>query len=146
METEKVRELVGEIRRMLAELEEELAQPGREGEVDASWLRSVLRARRARARYFSSDLFADPARDMMLDLMAARLEGRAVSVSSLCLAAGVPHTTALRWVGILVERGIVVRNPDVRDRRRVFVALTDFALLQFEAWLAGLQKPLAVAI
>jgi len=36
---------------------------------------------------------ADPAWDMLLDLTAARAESRAVSVSSLCIAAGVPTTT-----------------------------------------------------
>jgi hypothetical protein len=43
----------------------------------------------------SEDLFADPGWDILLDLYAARQEGKQVSVSSLCIAAAVPPTTAL---------------------------------------------------
>jgi hypothetical protein len=47
------------------------------GEVDAVYVRSIIRARRMRDQYFKGELFADPAFDMLLDLYAARLEGAA---------------------------------------------------------------------
>ncbi|TMM48844.1 winged helix DNA-binding protein [Qipengyuania marisflavi] len=88
-------------------------------------LRRILKARQARARFFDGDLFADPAWDMLLDLAAARGEGLRVSVTSLCIAAGVPATTALRWIGQMVEAGLLLRVQDPEDRRRAFIALAD---------------------
>jgi len=47
-----------------------------------------------RARYFRDELFADPAWDMLLDLLQAEIAQLRVPVSSLCIAASVPATTA----------------------------------------------------
>lgn len=107
--------------------------------VTAEAVRATIRARRLRESYFSADLFADPAWDMMLDLFAARLEGKPVSVSSLCTAAGVPPTTALRWIGLLEKRGHFTRSADPKDGRRVLVGLTDNAARQIEAALTEAQ-------
>jgi DNA-binding MarR family transcriptional regulator len=60
----------------------------------------------------------------MLDLFASQLEGTSVSVSSLCVAANVPSTTALRWIRNLVEQGVFVPEFDPSDARRVFVRLS----------------------
>ena len=49
--------------------------------------------RQLRARFFDGELFADPTWDMLLDLTAARVEHTRVSVTSLCIASGVPPTT-----------------------------------------------------
>ena len=78
-----------------------------------------------RLRYFDGSLFADPAWDILLDLAAARAERQQVSVTSLCIAAGVPATTALRWIGQMVEAGLLVRLSDPHDRRRAYIALAD---------------------
>jgi DNA-binding MarR family transcriptional regulator len=86
-------------------------------------VRSVIRARRLRARYFREDLFADPAWDMLLDLLQAEIAQLRVPVSSLCIAAAVPATTALRWLKTMVSQGIFVRRADPHDGRRVFVEL-----------------------
>lgn len=87
--------------------------------------RRTLRRRRLREQYFPADLFADPAWDMLLDLYAARLEQQPVSVSSLCIAAAVPATTALRWIRTMTEAGLFVRESDPQDGRRIFIALAD---------------------
>ena len=102
------------------------AQPGarRPAKVDSGTIRSMLRWRRRRNELFGGELFADPAWDMMLDLAAARLEGVDVAVSSLCIAAAVPATTALRWIKMLTDVGLFVRVADPNDRRRVFIALS----------------------
>lgn len=89
--------------------------------------RRIIRQRQLRARFFDADLFADPAWDMLLDLTAARAEHRRVSVTSLCIASGVPPTTALRWIAQMTEAGLLVRVDDDADRRRAFIALTDKA-------------------
>ena len=90
-------------------------------------MRRIIRQRQLRARFFDGDLFGDPAWDMLLDLTAARAEHTRVSVTSLCIASGVPPTTALRWIGQMTEAGLFQRVEDEADRRRAFVALTDKA-------------------
>jgi DNA-binding MarR family transcriptional regulator len=91
--------------------------------VSAETVRSIIRARRLRARYFQEDLFADPAWDMLLDLLQAEISHLRVPVSSLCIAAAVPATTALRWLKTLVSQGVFIRRADPHDGRRVFVEL-----------------------
>ncbi|AXB75704.1 hypothetical protein [Novosphingobium sp. P6W] len=94
---------------------------------DAKMVRRIIRQRQLRARFFDGDLFADPAWDMLLDLTASRIEGKQVSVTSLCIAAAVPPTTALRWIGQMVDAGLFARVSDAGDRRRAFIALSDKA-------------------
>lgn len=92
---------------------------------DSRLVHQVIRQRRLRERYFDAELFADPAWDILLDLTAARAEGRRVSVTSLCIAAAVPATTALRWIAQMTESGLLVREQDPEDKRRAFVALSE---------------------
>ena len=91
----------------------------------AKLVRRLIRKRRQRDQHFPSDLFADPAWDMMLDLYAAHYERREISVSSLCIAAAVPATTALRWIKTMVDDGRFVRVADPDDGRRIIVSLAD---------------------
>lgn len=95
---------------------------------DPKYVRQMIAARQARARFFDPELFADPAWDMLLDLTAAHSENAKVSVTSLCIAAGVPATTALRWLKQMVESGIFERVADSADRRRAFIELSDQSL------------------
>ena len=94
---------------------------------DPRLVRKIIRQRQLRARFFEGDLFADPAWDMLLDLTAARAEHVRVSVTSLCIASGVPPTTALRWIGQMTDAGLLQRVDDETDRRRAFITLTDKA-------------------
>jgi len=140
----------GRIAHALAEMSErEGAQPEKAngaGEIDAAKVRAMIRARRLRDQYFGSDLFADPAWDMLLDLMAARLDRQRVAVSSLCIAAAVPATTALRWIKTLTEHGLFVRVADPQDGRRVYIELSDEAAGALESYLRAVQRlsPMAV--
>ncbi len=106
---------------------------------DPRTVRQIIANRQARARFFDPDLFGDPAWDMLLDLTAAHGEGARVSVTSLCIAAGVPPTTALRWLTQMVESGIFVRVPDPADRRRAFIALSDKAIAAMSGYFASLR-------
>ncbi|MGE3745802.1 MAG: MarR family transcriptional regulator [Sphingomonadaceae bacterium] len=121
-------EEVGRIARALATLSERRRDilddaAGREPP-DAPAIRAMIRARRMRDQFFPAELFADPAWDMLLDLTAAHLERRPVAVSSLCIAAAVPPTTALRWIKTLTGLGMFVRVADPKDRRRIFIELS----------------------
>ncbi|WP_285711845.1 MarR family transcriptional regulator [Erythrobacter oryzae] len=108
-------------------------------------VRQIIANRQARARFFDPELFGDPAWDMLLDLTAAHGEGARVSVTSLCIAAGVPATTALRWLTQMVESGIFERVPDPADKRRAFIALSDKALAAMSGYFASLRTPLLQA-
>jgi DNA-binding MarR family transcriptional regulator len=85
---------------------------------------AVLKYRRNRDRFFEGELFADPAWDILLELYAAMLGQRRISVGSLCLGAAVPATTALRWISLLEKKGLIGRNPDPMDGRRYHLSLT----------------------
>ncbi|HET9397670.1 MAG TPA: MarR family winged helix-turn-helix transcriptional regulator [Sphingomicrobium sp.] len=91
--------------------------------VSLETIRQVIRARRLRGRYFDEELFADPAWDMLLDLLQAEIAQHRVPVSSLCIAAAVPPTTALRWIKSMTDAGLFNRRADPHDGRRVFVEL-----------------------
>lgn len=91
--------------------------------------------RRRRDRIFRAGIFAEPAWDMLLDLFIQEHRGRAVSTHSLCIAAAVPPTTALRWIGKLVDGGLVVRQPSRRDNRVVHIALTAAGRTEMERYL-----------
>lgn len=113
---------------------------------DPGFVRAIIRARRLRDQYLGPNLFADPAWDMMLDLMAARLERNRVAVSSLCIAAAVPPTTALRWIKALSDRGLFVRRADPRDGRRVYIELSDETARALAAYLRDVERLAPTAI
>ncbi|MBB4618265.1 MarR family transcriptional regulator [Sphingomonas abaci] len=97
--------------------------------------------RRWRDRHFQRypDLFADPAWDLLLDLLIAESEGRTVSTTAACLASGVAASTALRYVHLLESQGLVKRVPDRRDARRVLVQLSSTGRREMIAYLRLIQ-------
>jgi hypothetical protein len=110
---------------------------------DPRLIRRIIRQRQLRARFFDGELFADPAWDMLLDLTAARVEHTRVSVTSLCIASGVPPTTALRWISQMTEAGLLTRVEDETDRRRAFITLTDRAIDAMARYFAETGKAAA---
>ncbi|GAA4030465.1 hypothetical protein GCM10022281_07340 [Sphingomonas rosea] len=134
----RIRELIDEVGRIARTLtvlsatgkelpysaETRLPSDGGAETIKPETLRAIMRARRLRGSFFPADLFADPAWDIMLDLYQAELTQYRVPVSSLCIASGVPATTALRWIRTMTERGLLVRRDDPRDGRRVFVEMS----------------------
>ena len=112
-------------------------------QISAEIVRKVIRARRLRSRFFEEDMFADPAWDMLLDLLQAEIAQLRVPVSSLCIAAAVPATTALRWLKTMTDKGIFVRRADPHDGRRVFVELAPDASAAMRRYFAEVG-PVAV--
>lgn len=110
-------------------------------DVNPADIRRTIRARRMRDDAFeTSGLFEDPAWDMLLDLFAAELERRRVSVSSLCIAAAVAPTTALRWIGKLIDAQLLERRADELDRRRAFISLTARASAAMHRYTASVRR------
>lgn len=95
--------------------------------------RMIYALRRKRATIFgNADLFSEPAWDILLDLFIAQGEGKDVSVSSACIGSAAPPTTGLRWLGVLTDEGLVLRENDAEDNRRVLVRLTPAGLAAME--------------
>lgn len=101
--------------------------------------RSVLRNRDRRAKFLNSQLFADPAWDMLLELYCAELDQRRMSVTRLCIASRVPATTGLRWLATLDKEGLITRRSDPLDQRRVFVALSDCGRSAMRHYFEGMR-------
>ena len=90
----------------------------------AAFAEQLFRERRKREKFFEADHFGEPQWDLLLDLFVAGKRGLQVSVSSACIAASVPPTTALRHIVILTEHGYIERVPDPNDSRRVNLRLS----------------------
>lgn len=90
-------------------------------------VKDIQKARRLRERFFDAELFSDPAWDILLELFHSELCQHRVAVSSLCIAANVPTTTALRWITAMTDSGLLCRKPDPHDRRRAYVELSPYA-------------------
>lgn len=93
------------------------------------WLKETYRRRSLRGRFFNSEYFSgEAAWNIILDLAAARIEGKRISITSACIASEVPSTTALRWISILEGDGMIIRENDFSDRRRTFLRISDNAM------------------
>jgi predicted transcriptional regulator len=88
----------------------------------------LLAFRRRRDRELGSDLFADPAWDILLDLFVHHVDGKETTVSNACYGACVPAATALRYIASLVSAGFISRRASDTDRRVVYIDLTEEAL------------------
>ncbi|MBA3577932.1 MAG: hypothetical protein H0W39_10040 [Sphingomonas sp.] len=153
---ERLRQLSDEVGRIAATLarlstapatvEPETRKPvgGDVPDVSVEAVRAVIRARRLRGRYFPEDMFADPAWDMLLDLLQAEIAQLRVPVSSLCIAASVPATTALRWLKSMTDTGLFMRRADPHDGRRVFVELSPGASISLRRYFAEVGKAAVV--
>jgi DNA-binding MarR family transcriptional regulator len=91
--------------------------------------------RRLRKEFLPMPLLGEPAWDMLLDLFVQYAGGAKVSVSSLCIAADCPPSTALRYIGQLVDTGLAVRSPSAHDKRIVFVELSEAGILAIGRYL-----------
>ena len=96
--------------------------------------------RRKRDAMFDPVIFADPEWDILLDLFAEGGFGRRVSMSSLCIAAAVPTTTAVRCINMMVDRGVLAKSRDMNDARRMLIELTEETRAKMRVWLAGVAR------
>ena len=106
----------------------------------AELARAIIKARSARRRFFDEHLFADPAWDILLELYALKCEGVPVSVSKLSIAAGVPGTTALRWIDKLEEQELIARTADPLDGRRVWIRISELGFETMRRYLEQVPR------
>jgi IclR helix-turn-helix domain len=124
------------IERVLAWVSGELIRPPGLG---AEAVRGMLAARRLRDECFRPAI-GDVGWVLLLDAFAARLEGRGVAMTAIGAPAGVPRSTAHRWAGHLLERGLLVRTADEGDRRGSPVGLSPAAAESVRAYLEAALK------
>lgn len=86
---------------------------------------SLISARRGRDTLFGAHLFSDPAWDVILELYAARLGARQVSVSGLARVIGTPKSVIARWIAVLVGAGIVSYGGSSKEAGGATVELTE---------------------
>ena len=100
-----------------------------------AWVKTAYAERQARKLFFKNpDVLGEPCWDIILDLTKAELEGKRISVTSACIASGVPPTTALRWIAVLEKEGIIERSSDQQDKRRVFVRMSETGMRLIHAY------------
>lgn len=111
-------------------------------EVYGEFARQAYATRRRRAVIFkNSELFGEPAWDILLDLYIAHVEDKPVSVSSACIGSAAPPTTGLRWLGVLSDQGLILREHDPEDQRRILVRLTEKGLAAMDEYFASAVGP-----
>jgi DNA-binding MarR family transcriptional regulator len=96
---------------------------------------NIAAARRKLGTHLEASLFANPGLDIMLFLFAEGINGATVTTNACCAAAGVPRTTALRWIKLLQDRGLVDGSDDVSDRRVTMLALSPQGRATIRTWL-----------
>ena len=73
----------------------------------AAVIREIIRQREARSSVAPGHYFSDPAWDILLDLTAARLEERTLTLERACRATTISEAAALRWIKAMVRDGVV---------------------------------------
>jgi DNA-binding MarR family transcriptional regulator len=86
--------------------------------------KTIYKSRRSREKFLDRSLIEEPAWDILLDIYSHQAEGKPLGVTSSCIAACVPATTALRWISVLEKQGIIERYADNIDKRRTYLRLT----------------------
>ncbi|SEH12520.1 DNA-binding transcriptional regulator, MarR family [Sphingopyxis sp. YR583] len=100
----------------------------------AARARELIRQRQLRSQFLPPSLFGEPGWDMLLDLYAAHYQSKPVSVSSLCIASGVPATTALRAIETMEREGCLIRERDPSDKRRIFLRISEARRAELDAY------------
>lgn len=99
----------------------------------------LYHSRRLRNRFLHNSLLGEPVWDMLLALYCFSASGKALSVSGLCHSAGVPPTTALRWIQVMEQKRLIKRTKDWDDGRRTLLSLTPETKQLLDEYLETLQ-------
>lgn len=111
--------------------------------VRAETANRYLKLRASRDEIADGQLLSDPAWDMLLDLFVGHITGRDISVTSACLASRRPATTSLRYIDRMAKDGLVRREKDPRDHRKVYLRMTEKAFRSVASWVDALREELS---
>ena len=104
-----------------------------------------LKLRSQRDAIAGPSLLSDPAWDMLLDLFVGHITRRDVSVTSACVASRRPATTSLRYIGRMAKQGLIRREKDCNDNRKVYLRMTEKAFRAVAKWIDALRDELITA-
>ena len=69
---------------------------------------AMLEFRRTRLRILPSELFAEPAWDLLLELFIADAEGRRMTARQVCVRSGIAPSVMSHWLRHLSQSGYVI--------------------------------------
>ena len=70
-------------------------------------------------------LFANSCWNMCLDIFICGLKDQRITVSSIAHSSGIPMTTAMRYINVMVEQGLLQKTPNSADNRMIFVSVSE---------------------
>lgn len=83
-----------------------------------------------------SDHFGEPAWDILLDLFIHEAKGQSLSMSALCVTAGIPMSSAMKLIQRMCDDGVLERTPDTTDGRRSLVSIAPAVAHRLRAYFA----------
>lgn len=101
----------------------------------AAIAQSEFHNRRRRDSLIRHDVFAEPAWDLLLELYVQHHRQNPVGLDRLCGIAAAGPATALRWIGLLMEKGLVTRLPPGGASADLQVALSAKGVEEMERYL-----------
>jgi hypothetical protein len=104
-----------------------------------TYVRAMIALRAARGRYLGFDA-NDATWSMILELYAARQDGKRVHQTRLGVVAGVPQTTALSVTRKMLRAGIFTRATDPDDKRLLLLGLSDDTAGRIDRYLAAARE------
>lgn len=102
-----------------------------------------LKLRANRSAIATEPLLSDPAWDILLDLFVGHVRGQNVTVTRACIASRRPSTTSLRYIDRMSKEGLIFREKDLRDNRKVHLRITDRACQAVADWIDALREQIA---
>lgn len=107
-----------------------------------SLLEILQEERKIRASIFEAEVNDGPAWQILVDLWSSAGDANYNYVSSIAVGAGLPLTTALRHIEVLIGAGLVEKRKDQGDARRVLLLLTEKCRWLFSQYKALLDQVL----
>lgn len=97
--------------------------------------KSIFRVRRARERLLGKAVIGEPVFDLLLSLYV-RSGQTGTSLTSVARPAGIPYSSAIRWISYLNDKGLVDRTESRTDRRATCIRLTAYGRAVMDELLA----------
>ena len=92
---------------------------------------------RSRRLDTGNGLFADACWNMCLDVYICGLKDERVTVSAIAHSSGIPMTTAMRYINVMVEQGLIEKAPNPADNRMIFVSVSPECIDKIENLLSN---------
>ena len=97
----------------------------------------IYALRRKRNAMLGGDLFGEAAWDMLLSAFIDAVDDRQSTVTATCAASDVPYTTALRYLRVMEERGLLERKASKIDARTFYIEMPERTFVRMSRMLTG---------